>query len=371
MIARTKPELRLRAYSLIELVGVLTIISLLVAAAAPMFIKRMDHDFRTSEKESVKKLAEGLRQNCIRNHHVPALTNWPAAIASNLEMNVSQVLTNARKHTRRFICDPTFSINGNALPYVQGANGSATAPVNARGIILSTAAVPLPSLAGISAADFTNIWVTPDGTIPTALAAWGGRAEDLIVERVELAPIFHRVVLENVDPFPDAFPNRGYYAVNTNAATYRSPESRATTYFMRDTVLSFYRSNGTSVDTSEILKHDMSFVYRRSKWGRRLGGSDDSVDPFGELVSEFMEGPPPTDPKFAATQQAVINEVYSFLWTYSVWANGDPSTVTNAYGATITPAVPQFAADTANYPAYERALEAKTHMVDFTNNLIH
>jgi prepilin-type N-terminal cleavage/methylation domain-containing protein len=369
IIAATKPN-RAKAFSLIEMVGVLAIISLLAAAAAPTFIKRIDHDFRTSEKLVTRKLAEGLRENCIRNGRVPAVPDWPAAIASNLDLNVSQVLANSRKHTRRFLADPAFSINGSALPYVQGTSGSLSAPVNARGIILSTAAVPLPSLTGISGTDFTNIWVTADGTKPAALSSWGGRAEDLIIERIDLAPIFHKVVLVNVDPLPDDLPNRGYYALSTNAATWHPPESFLTLYVIQDTVLSFYRANGTSVDISEILKNDMSFVYRRSKWGRRLGGSDESIGDFGELVSEFMEGPPPAAPKFAATQQAVINEVYSFLWAYAVWANGDANTVYTASGTAITPAVMPFGS-APNFPNFLRADEARTHMVDFTNSLIH
>ena len=370
MIVATKPN-KATAFSLIEMVGVLAIISLLVAAAAPTFIKRIDHDFRTSEKLVTKKLAEGLRENCIRNRRVPAVNNWAAAIASNLELNVSQVLTNSRKHTRRFLAEPAFSINGSALPYVQGTIGSSSAPVNARGIILSTAAVPLPSLTGISGTDFTNIWVTADGTKPAALSTWEGRAEDLIVERIELASIFHKVVLVNVDPLPDDLPNRGYYALNTGAATWRPPESLQTAYIIQDTVISFYRADGTSVDISEILKNEMSFVYRRSKWARRLGGSDESIGDFGELVSEFMEGPPPSEPKFAATQQAVINEVYSFLWTYSVWAVGNTNTVYTASGTPLTPAVAPFASSTPNFPAYLRAKEAWEHMRDFTVNLIH
>lgn len=372
MIGAIKPVRKhAKAFSLIEMVGVLAIISLIVAAAAPTFIQRVDHDFRTSEKLVTQKLAEGLRENCIRNRHVPAAANWAAAIASNLEMNVSQVLTNSRKHTRRFLCDPAFSINGGALPYVQGASGSPSTPVNARGIILSTAAVPLPSLTGISGADFTNIWLTADGTKPSALSAWDGQIEDLIIERIDLAAIFHKVLLVNVDPFPDALPNRGYYALNTYGATWCPPESQQTAYLIQDTVISFYRANGTSVDIAEILKNDMSFVYRGSKWARRMGGSDESVGDFGELVSEFMEGPPPSEPKFAATQQSVINEVYSFLWSYSVWATGDPSTVYRADGTPITPALAPFASATPNFPAYLKATESWEHMADFTSNLIH
>jgi type II secretory pathway pseudopilin PulG len=357
-------------FSVIELVGVLTIISLIAVAAAPAFIKRIDHDFRTTERQTLQKLASGLKESCVRKLQIPTGPNWAATIASNLDLNISQVSTNSRKHLRLFVQDPGFTVNGASLPYAQGG-GATVAPVNARGMILSTAAVPLPDLSSISGADFTNIWTTANGTKPTALTSWTGTGEDLVIERVEFAPIFHKVVLINVDPLPDAVPNRGYYAVGTNAATWLVPESRLTRHLIQGTVLNFYRSSGTIVDTAEILRNEMSFVYRRSKWGRRLGGSDESVGDFGELVGEFMQGPPPAVPKFAATQQSVINEVYSFLWTYSVWAIGDSSTVYTASGAAITPAVPPFAGTTANFPAFSRAEEARVHMSDFTDNLIH
>lgn len=361
-------------FSVIELVGVLTIIAIIAGAAAPAFIKRTDHDAWTTERAAVKKLAEGLVAACVKHHHIPTAANWPAAIASNLNVSASQAAVNGRQFTRVFVSDPALDIGGAGLPYVQGTVGPATAPVNARGLILSTIAVPLPSLAGISSADFNDIWTTAEGTKPTALSGWTGKAEDLIVERVEFRPLFHKLVLVNVDPLPDAVPNRGHFSINMNATAYISPDATPVSvarYYMEGTVVSFFHANGTGFDSAEILKGDRSFVYRKARWGRRLGGSDDVIGNFGELITEFMEGPPPAEPKFAATQQAVINELYSFLWAYAVWAIGDPSTVYTASGATKTPAVPQFAADTPNFPAFLRATEAQVHMSDFTDNLIH
>ena len=83
----TRPTRRDRqgGFSVIELVGVLAIISLIAAAAAPAFIKRVDHDFRTAEQQKLKKLGEGLRASCIRNQQILASGNWAATIASNLD----------------------------------------------------------------------------------------------------------------------------------------------------------------------------------------------------------------------------------------------------------------------------------------------
>ena len=360
------------AFSLIEMIGVLSIIAILAAAAAPAFIKRIDHESKTVEQRKLRQYSETLIRAAVQDRRIRALSEWPQRIASSLDQHLSQVSTNSRRFPRVFLAHPDLSIAGAGLPYVQGASGSATLPVSARGLILSTIATALPDLSSISAADFDNIWNTPDGTMPTALSSWTGRAEDLIVERVEFSPLFHKVLLVNVDPSPYV----GRYSIDipANAWVNTLPsvnhESSFAAYFMSGTVLTFYRNNNLR-DSSEILASDMSFTYKNDRWARRLGSSDDVMGNFGQLIGDFLSPPAPADPKFAATQQAVVNEMFSFLWEYAAWARGDPSTNYTYSGTNIWPAVPQFHGDTPNYPSYSRVYEAQVNLESFTDNLIH
>jgi type II secretory pathway pseudopilin PulG len=377
--ARAAAGPRLRAFSLIEVVGVMAVFAVLAAAVAPTFIKRIDAEAKNKEKEMLQAITNGFIRASLESRQIVGLANLPATVGTYLGYSASQVSTTPRGFARQFILDPLININGGTLPYTQGVTGSTNIPINGRILILSTVAKALPTL-NPSDTEFAEIWDAAEDTVPAPLSSWGGQGEDLLIARIELASLFHKVVLVNVD----ASPSIGRFAVNSfvkpwvggmpfvNSAG--SEATRVEAYYMGGTVLNFYRFNA-NLDTREVVHTDMSFIYQNNKWARRLGGSDDVIGAFGQLVTDFLKPPAPADPKFAATQQAVINEFYSFLYGYSVWAYGDSSTVTNKLGTTISPAVAPYAGAGASsatlYPNYAVAEEARVHMVNFTDSLIH
>src|SRR5439155_24756186 len=111
---------------------------------------------------------------------------------------------------RFFLIDPSLNINNTgvnqggtgapALPYRQTNAGSINLPVSPRVLFLSSIGLELP--AGIvngvpTAADFTNIWNSADGTVPSApvFSGWTGVTDDLKVQRVDLSPLFVHLLL--------------------------------------------------------------------------------------------------------------------------------------------------------------------------------
>jgi type II secretory pathway pseudopilin PulG len=369
---------RAQAFSLIELVGVLTIVVLLAAAATPTFVKRIDHETILAEEETLRKFSDALIRASKRDQVIATPSVWPTNIAAVLEFSPNLVRTNSRRFARAFLAHPDFAINGNALSagsYVQNAAGTATMPVSARGMIASTIATGLPDLSGLTAAEFDNIWNTPKGTKPTTLSSWTGRGEDLAIERIEFTPLFHKVILSNVDT------NKiGRYSINdvnaawsTNTMQSVGATNSFTTHYMDGTILTLYRKEAL-LDTSEIVSSDISYLYKKDRWSRRLGGSDEVIGDFGELVSDFLNPPAPPDPKFAATQRAVINAFYDYLWGFSAWAYGDPTPSTNKSGVVTIPSVPPFAptdgTSAPNYPSWARVDDAQVQLDVFTGNLI-
>lgn len=362
-----------KGFSLIEFIGVLVILSLIAAAAGPTFIKRVDYAAKTAEKEALASFTNALVTGCIANIAIPGASNMPTTIAQAMNCNVSQVTVNPRGFSRLFIVDPAVVISGNtinssppALPYSQGAAGISGLPTNVRMVMLSTIARALPAITP-SASEFDGIWNAADDTIPAVLSSWGGRGEDLQIQRVDFTRLFQKVVLKNIDPVltnaPSPNPNLGYYQFETYGVVYVQPNSQFSAYYFDGTLLTLYVAGGVTPDTRQIVHTDISFVYQNHKWSRRLQGSDDSVGGFGDLASEFLKPPAPTNPKFAATQQAVLNLMYSFLWTYDNWAYGNSNAV---------PSIPiyQSGSAVANYPSWSLVNEAQTHLADFTNNLI-
>jgi hypothetical protein len=202
------------------------------------------------------------------------------------------------------------------------------------------------------------------------LSSWGGNGEELVVERIELAPSFYKVVLLNLEP--PSKPAR--YSIDNNSVTNVPSGSRIAGYFMAGTVLSFYRSLGTNgtdfvLDFPERIQGDVSFVYQNGRWGRNLSVSDRDDGTFGQLVDLFLQQPVPCDADSGATQRAVVDAFYDYLWGYADWAFGNP---------TALPPVPPFSgANTSSspqYPAYSVVQTAQVHLSgaqqSFTDNLI-
>jgi type II secretory pathway pseudopilin PulG len=362
--ARLSPESYGRgAFTLLQLIGVLSVMAILASVIIPVGIKRMDQAARDAEETSLAAMAEALVQSSLKSRTIPAANTASSVIAAYLNEPTNKTSLNKRGLARVFLADPNASINGFGLssPYVQSYIGSSYRPLGVRFLILSTVAVGLPA---INSTNFDNIWNTAKGTVPTSLSSWGGRGEDLLVERVELGPYFRKVLLMNVDPPPAT----GIYSIDnatTNGLTGNTP---FVAYYLEGTVLNVYRPNG-AIDFREVIKEDFSLVYQNEKWRHELGsGGGDSGD-FGQLVDRFLQGPCPCDPENGGNQRAVVNAFYDYLWGYADWAFGDTS---------ASPIIPPFAGaglqTTVQYPSYTVVYNAAGYLSgsadSFTENLI-
>src|SRR5437016_3033571 len=70
------PRKSQRAFSLIELIGVLAVIAILAAVAVPTLIRQMDRIAGERESASLKSFGDALQQSIVRNRSVPSDTNW-------------------------------------------------------------------------------------------------------------------------------------------------------------------------------------------------------------------------------------------------------------------------------------------------------
>ena len=104
------------------------------------------------------------------------------------------------------------------------------------------------------------------------------------------------MILSNVDT------NIGRYSINNVNPAWTSGTmpsvggaSTFTTRYIDGTIITLYRKEAV-LDTSEVVNSDISYLYKYNRWSRRLGGSDDVIGDFGELVSDFLNPPAPPDP---------------------------------------------------------------------------
>src|SRR5436190_16060453 len=104
-------------FTVIELIGVLTILALLAAAVIPSVIRRIDQAARTRETSDLSAIADAYTRYILRDKIVPDLTTWASSVANYMSLPVSAITNTPRGYARAFLIDPDLRINGNSLPY--------------------------------------------------------------------------------------------------------------------------------------------------------------------------------------------------------------------------------------------------------------
>jgi type II secretory pathway pseudopilin PulG len=362
-IANRKSQIQ-GGFSFISIIGVAAILAILTAALLPNIIRRIDQAARDRETQDLDVMARGLVHAVKIEKRIPAVTGMPGVIANYRALALSQVTTNARRFARVFLVNA--NIGGETLqsnPYVQGNTAPTTRPASARVMVLSTLATP--TLPSVNPSDFDSIWNTPEGTVPSAL---GSRdVYDLKIQRLDLAKLFHRVHLHNMDGAP------ARYTFNTNDIVAVPSTTLRTVYALEGSALNLYTVSGntTNLQFREILIEDQSFVYQNGKWSRDLSSPKISptLGPFGNLVAQFLNAQWNTAANGAengARPQAAIETMFNYMLEYIIWSQGDLDPTHGIppwQGAGEQSAAPQF-------PYFNRMQDAQTQLAEGTDNLI-
>ena len=193
-----------KAFTLIEMIGVLAVIAILAVIIVPNLLHQLDTVASQQEVSTLQGFSSALQSSICRNFYIPGQNDWASNIAAEVGTGVSEVLTNSRGQQRAFLIDPAFQIgtNGYGLPYPQNINGTTVTnssevipPTNPRLMILSSIGTNLPAAvtSGVPAVpgDFATIWNTADGSLPptTSFAGWS-EPNDLKVQRINLSSLF-------------------------------------------------------------------------------------------------------------------------------------------------------------------------------------
>ena len=310
------------AFSLVEFVGVLAIISILAAALVPVMIRRIDRAAWVAESSNLNSISAAVTQHVVRSNNIPDAVSWVAAVQAELGLAPTSISTNQRGWNRVYLIDPTMWAT---LPYNQTPAGAVSAPTNARIMVISSLFQALPVVSGVTnLLVFNDLWNTPPGARPTyrIWANWRGSGDDLLVSRINLQPLFHRVILVN------GFGGQGYYSIGTNGpALVPSGASGTNAYYLDGTLLGLYDTN-LVLQAREVVRTDMSRVFESGIWRDQinLGITNTSLTAsgLGSLAAAFFTNAAPAGAPWGESSQAILGLMTSYMDGYISWSAQSP-----------------------------------------------
>jgi type II secretory pathway pseudopilin PulG len=344
------------AFTLIELIGVLAIIAILAIGFLSTTTRQVDITVAGQERTNLVSYATALQNSILRNKYIPGTNDWASVIATELGVSTTSVTTNARNYNRYYLIDPALQIGTNTagtLPYSQANNLLAmttnnyylAAPTSPRLLLVTTLGNALPSFVsnGIASTTvFSNLWNwndtshTPPAGFP---ATWDNYADDLQVQRVNLAPLFVHFIAQN---YPTTTTNLGQFVVDsgrTNTVP-NSPSNGANIYVLQTSLFSLLKDSGSGSanQANQIINRDSNFYYIQQVWrgGLSYGTSYTSnttaaamASVFEATTAAFRASPYNNHATSNTTPPVVIAAMSNFLGAYISYANaGFPSTGT-------------------------------------------
>jgi type II secretory pathway pseudopilin PulG len=334
-------------FTLIEVIGVMAVIAILGVLLLPAITAEADKPVADKEIATLRSFGDALQQYVIASRTIPDETGWYTNISSRIGISPNDVLYNPRQQShaqsRVYLIDPNMQLGLPASPtklayyqsnFVSSATATPTNAQNTRVMIVSSLGKPLPGAVasgvfGTTANGyFVDLWNAAIGTVPNdgAWTGWTGNPADLVIQRVDITPLFLPVQLIT----DSASATFGYFTIDglgsPIVANKAVTGSDYTHYFIQGSVLSLYKDAST-LDTRLIINGAGSFIFQNGVWrsnGNGSGGGPGVMD-LGAVVQQFVNATPNVNaqnPSGNAQQALIVSDMLNYMTKYNTWANG-------------------------------------------------
>ena len=255
ILARLK---RKAGFTLMEMIGVMAIMSILAAVLAPNIIDAIHRGYAEAEEQNLLQIANSLQRSVLQNKQIPSSTtaSWVTAVASESAFNTQQVEFNPRDFRRRLIFDPRFFSNSDTVfgGFTQN-QGLASPPVSARAMLISDLTRNVPAIAN-NASTFNSIW--DQSGSPSIV-----EGADVKIQRINMNGWFHRIIFNNQRTASPAYQLETGTLTSIPAASGGSDGSLIR-YVLTDTRVGVHQSPfpGGVLSMTSLVQGDQSLRYQ-------------------------------------------------------------------------------------------------------------
>jgi len=272
-----------RGFTLIEIIGVLAIMSILTAVIAPSAIQMITSSKGTAEDSALTAISDALRLYVQTNKIIPDKNTWAADLAKLMNTKPDKVSQNGNNGVRIYLYRNDFFATGVPLPYDQ-STAVATAPAgteptkwnNPRIMVISNMSgggTLNQASASLSPTIFDSIW-NQTGQ-PPELA----EGNLLKIARINLKDLFHPITLQNYDTATNAPYHVDNVSVDVNGNPLSIPKavnsttpSVRTMYLIDTTLVGLYAAspNPDTLDTTYTMQGSLTaptYSYNTDVWG--------------------------------------------------------------------------------------------------------
>jgi prepilin-type N-terminal cleavage/methylation domain-containing protein len=248
-------QINIRGFTLVELIGVLSIIAILASVIAPSVFKDIKRARQDKESANLSTLNSELERSIYDNKRIPSrtLADWASAIAAQSALVQEKVERNEKGFLRGYYVDPRFfTASDVAFPGYAQTTGVGSAPVSPRIMLVSLMTGNAPAAPSTSAS-FDAIW---DQSAGAALI----ESPDVKISRLNLRSAFQRLVLTNENTNQPAYQLESGARSSIPAASVGG-DGMLTRYVIRNTKVSLYTDPFPAGNLDQVFLADDEKAY--------------------------------------------------------------------------------------------------------------